>query len=79
MAKKDWKNMTSIAPKTNHIAFRLPSFRFTLAAVILINPGGIIPIKAVKNPKNNEVTMFIYWKSGVKKSKLNRDNPVIRV
>ena len=66
IAKKDWKNIINIAPNTNHNAFRFPSFRFTLAAVILINPGGIIPIKAVMNPKNNEVMVFIYWKSDVK-------------
>jgi hypothetical protein len=55
MAKKTWKQMTSIAPKTNHNAFRFPSLWFTLAAVILINPGGIIPIIALIKPKNKGV------------------------
>jgi hypothetical protein len=47
-----WKPIMNTAPKTKNKAFRLPSFRFTFAAVILINPGGIIPMHAVIKPKN---------------------------
>lgn len=52
--------MMSTAPKTNHIAVRLPSLLFILTAVILINPGGIMPIKALIKPKNKGVIKFIY-------------------
>jgi hypothetical protein len=51
-AKNDWKPIMNTAPKTKNKAFRLPYFRFTFAAVILINPGGIIPMHAVIKPKN---------------------------
>jgi hypothetical protein len=38
-----------------------------LAAVILINPGGVIPTKAVIKPKNKETIKFIGKIRGSKK------------
>jgi hypothetical protein len=46
-----------IAPRTNQIAFLLPSFKFTLP-VIFNNPG-VIPIKAVAKPVSKEMSTFI--------------------
>jgi hypothetical protein len=37
----------------------LPSFKFTLAAVMFNNPGGVIPIKAVAKPVSKEMSTFI--------------------
>ena len=54
------------APETNQKAFLFPSFRFTLAAVILSNPGGVIPMKAEIKPKNKGVIKFICYGSGIK-------------
>jgi hypothetical protein len=44
--------------KNEPISTFLPSFRFTLAAVILIKPGGVILLKVTK-PRNKEVIKFI--------------------
>jgi hypothetical protein len=56
-----------VAPKTNHKALFFPSFRFTFAAVILSNPGGVIPIKAVIKPESKDITRFIGDVSACKK------------
>ncbi len=45
-----------VAPVAKEIASFLPSTALTFAAVILIKPGGIIPIDAITKP-NNKGTM----------------------
>ena len=53
--------MTINAPKTNINALVLPSFKLIFAAVILINPGGKIPMVAVIKPSNiGKIIVKIY-------------------
>ena len=59
IAKQTCKTIISSAPATNQRAARFPSLILTLAAVILINPGGKIPISALMNPKNNAEIIVI--------------------
>ena len=53
--------MISKAPSTNTKALLLPSVTLTFAAVILINPGGKMPIIAATNPdmKGRIMLMFL--------------------
>jgi hypothetical protein len=52
------KKIIITAPKRTKRHF-FSFFKFTLAAVILSNPGGVIPIKAVIKPESKDIIKFI--------------------
>jgi hypothetical protein len=58
-AKKVCRNIIKTAPVAKIKALVLPSKILTFAAVILIKPGGIIPIVDVRKPKKSGKVKFI--------------------
>ena len=64
---------TTDAPEANINARVRPSFKLTLAAVMLISPGGMIPKVDVKNPKTSgkAKAILFYFETNVRNRFVN--------